>query len=248
MWGKLSNHLFVSSPKPKFKFIFSTCGIICSFKKKTEWFVFLKKNLSRKTWRTCEIYQDAVAKSHLLWEPESVLCQLSLSRERHGRVGAARQHGEGSVRTSLMQSRCLSMVPRVLQRQQSLPWQHWNLPSTSAKPEDASNMWWAHTLLLHPIPPGKSLPLMLLNPWLHLCSEGEWSARISWREAVQGKANRLRVSLPFREGLVVGTALAVASGAACSHHGGSGSREPTGSGTWNETSSPCPTFWRLRTL
>lgn len=155
-------------------------------------------------------------------------------------VGAARQHGEGSVRTSLMQSRCHPMVPRVLQRQQSLPWQHWNLPSTSAKPEDASNMWWAHMLLLHPPPLGKSLPLMLLNPWLHLCSEGEWSARISWREAVQGKANRLWVSPPFREGLVVGTALAVTLGAACSHHGKSGSREPIGSGTWNKPPVPAP--------
>lgn len=88
----------------------------------------------------------------------------------------------------------------------------WNLPSISAKPDAASKMWWARTLLLCPPPTEKSLPLMPLSPGSHLCSEGEWSARISWREAVQGKANHLRVSLPFREGLVVETALAVASG------------------------------------
>lgn len=157
-------------------------------------------------------FQGAVAKSHLLWESESVLGQLSPSRERRGRLGAAGQHGAGSVRASLMQSRCRPQIPRVLQRQQSHPWQHWNLPSISAKPDAASNMWWARMLLLRPLPPEKSLPLMLLSPESHLCSEGEWSARISWREAVQEKARHLRVSPPVREGLVVGTALAVASG------------------------------------
>lgn len=48
MWDKLPNHLFMSSPKPvinsKFKFIFSTCGIICSFKEKRgERLSFFKK-------------------------------------------------------------------------------------------------------------------------------------------------------------------------------------------------------------
>lgn len=54
MWDKLPNHLFISSPKPvinsKFKFIFSTCGIICSFKEKRGEKVvfFLKKKNSKQ--------------------------------------------------------------------------------------------------------------------------------------------------------------------------------------------------------
>lgn len=72
MWDKLPNHLFMSSPKPvinsKFKFIFSTCGIICSFKEKRgeRLSFFKKKNSKQKDMGDMRNFQGAVAKSHLL--------------------------------------------------------------------------------------------------------------------------------------------------------------------------------------
>lgn len=71
MWGKLPNHLFMSSPKPKFTFIFSTCGIICSFKKKKKqkgMSFFLKKKIQAERHGGHEKFIKVPWQSHISCE------------------------------------------------------------------------------------------------------------------------------------------------------------------------------------